>query len=110
MTSKFTVSPAAQRDYRVLGGARPSGAETLARAALQKAHSSNGSDSVHVTSRPNGWAVKTEGSQRASSIQPTKAQALSAARVKASGQGGRVIVHGTDGKIVTNTKPAAKRK
>ena len=36
--SKFTISPPAQTDFRVLGGTRPSGADTLARAALNQAH------------------------------------------------------------------------
>ncbi|MGD0862940.1 MAG: DUF2188 domain-containing protein [Candidatus Limnocylindrales bacterium] len=110
MTSKFTVSPAAQSDYRILGGTRPSGAEATARAALQKAHASGRSGSVHVTSRDSGWAVKSEGSQRAASIQPTKAKAVAIGRAKASGSGGRLIEHGKDGKIVRNTKPVPKQK
>jgi hypothetical protein len=110
MTSKFTVSPAAQREYRILEGSRPSGAEAAARDALRKAHASSGSSSVHVTSRDGGWAVKSAGSARASSIQPTKAKAVAVARTKASSQGGRVIEHGKDGKIVKNTKPSSPKK
>jgi len=87
MTSRFTVSPAAQRDYRILGGAKPSGAEAVARNALKQAKASSGSSSVHVTARDNGWAVKSAGSVRASSIE-----------------------HAKGGKIIKNTKPAPEHK
>jgi hypothetical protein len=110
MTSKFTVSPAAQRDYRILEGARPSGAEAAARDALKKAQASNGSGTVHVTARDNGWAVKSQGSARASSIQPTKAKAVAVARTRAGSQGGRLIEHGKDGRILKNTKPSSAQK
>lgn len=110
MTSKFTVSPAAQRDYRILGGAKPSGAEAVARNALTQAKAGSRPSSVHVTARDNGWAVKSAGSVRASSIEPTKSKAVATARAKASSQGTRLVEHGKDGKIVKNTKPSPKHK
>jgi hypothetical protein len=65
---------------------------------------------VHVTARDDGWAVKTEGRQRASSIQPTKVKAVAVGRAKASDQGVRLVEHAKDGRIIKNTKPVAKPK
>lgn len=110
MTStKFAVSPAAQRDYRVLGGSRPSGANASARAALAKAHASRAPAAVHVTQRKDGWAVKTEGRDRAATIKATKAEAVSVAREIAGSQRARLIEHGAEGRIIKNTKPAPKK-
>jgi hypothetical protein len=36
--SKFTVSPPAQHEFRILGGTRPNGSEALVREALEAAH------------------------------------------------------------------------
>ena len=106
MTSpKFTVSRAAQRDYRVIGGKRPSGAEGVARDALTKANAARTPPAVHVTHRKDGWAVKTEGRERAASIEPTKAKAVNEARKTAGDRGARLIEHGSDGRISKNTKP-----
>lgn len=109
-TRKFAVSPVAQRDYRVLGGTKPSGTDAAARTALAKAQSSRLPSAVHVTQRKDGWAVKTEGHERASRIQPTKAQAVHSAREKASSQGARLIEHDSGGRISKNTKPIPKKK
>lgn len=108
--SKFGVSPAAQRVYRVLGGTKPSGADATARAALAKAHASHQPPAIHVTQRKGGWAVKTEGRERAATIKPTKAKAVDAARGRAGSQGARLIEHGSDGRIIRNTKPIPKKK
>jgi hypothetical protein len=107
---KFEVSPIAQRDYRVLGGTRPSGANAAAKAALAKAHKSHTPDPVHTTARRDGWAVKSEGRERAATVKPTKAQALDAARHLAAARGARLIEHDAHGKIVKNTKPRSKAK
>lgn len=104
-TSKFTVSPRAQGQYTVLGGRKPSGSKAAAKAALAKASASRRSAAIHVTPRENGWAVKTAGTERAASVQPTKAKAVSAARKMAASQRSRLIEHGGDGRIVKNTKP-----
>lgn len=109
-TRKFAVSPVAQRDYRVLGGTKPSGADAAARAALAKAHASRQPSAVHVTQRKDGWAVKTEGRERATTIQPTKAQAVHTARERAGSQGARLIEHDSGGRISKNTKPISKKK
>lgn len=107
MARKFTVSPAAQHEYRVLGGARPTGAASAARQALEKARAARPPDAVHVTKRSDGWAVKTAGRERAASVKPTKSQALDTARAAAVKHGARLIEHGKDGKIMANTKPKA---
>jgi hypothetical protein len=105
--SKFVVSHPAQREYRVLGGDRPSGASQAARSAWDKAERST-SGSIHVTPRDGGWAVKKAGSAKASTVQPTKAQAIAVAKTKAAATGSRLIEHGTTGKITKNTKPKKK--
>ncbi len=102
---KFTVSPAAQREYRVLGGG-PSGADATARQAIERARSARQPDAVHVTKRDDGWAVKTAGRDRAMVIKPTKSEAMDSARSTAANRGARLVEHGRDGKIVRNTKPA----
>jgi hypothetical protein len=107
---RFAVSPVAQRDYRVLGGTRPSDANAAARAALASAHKLRQPDAVHVTPRKDGWAVKLEGRDRPAVVKPTKAQAVEVARQTARAQGARLIEHGTDGKIVKNTKPVTGQK
>jgi len=110
MSAKFRVSPAAQKDYRVLGGERPSGASAAARAALEKAHSARPAAAIHVTPRSDGWAVKKAGGQRASTVQRTKAKAMKVGRAQAGTQGVRLVEHGKSGKITANTRPSPARK
>lgn len=102
---RFQISPAAQREYRVLGGMRPSGADAVARAALAKAHASRKPAAVHVTHRKVGWAVKTEGRDRAAAVKPTKAKAIDDARKRAASHGARLVEHDMHGRITKNTKP-----
>lgn len=54
----------------------------------------------HIVPHDDGWAVKNEGSQRASSVHTTQAQAYEAARdsLHKSG-GGEISIHGKDGQI-----------
>lgn len=104
-TSQFKVSPAAQREYRVLSDGTPTGADEVARQALQKARADRQPDPIHVTKRTDGWALKTAGRERATTVKPTKAAAMDAARETAAKRGARVVEHGRDGKIVHNTKP-----
>jgi hypothetical protein len=104
--SKFVVSHPAQRDYRVLGGDRPSGASDAARSAWDQAGRSVAA--IHVTPRADGWAVKKAGSAKASTVQPTKAKAIAVGKAKAAESGSRLIEHGSSGKITKNTKPKKK--
>ena len=109
MSSQFRVSRAAQNEYRVLGGERPSGASAAARAALDKAHSARSGSSIHVTPRPDGsWAVKKAGGERASTVQPTKAKAVAIGRAQAGAQKVRLVEHDQAGKIARNTQPRVK--
>lgn len=104
--SKFSVSRPAQRTYTVLSGGRPSGAHSTAKTALSKAQASRTPAAVHVTHRKEGWAVKTEGRERAASVESTKAKALEQGRKAAADRGARLIEHSADGRIVKNTKPS----
>ena len=53
----------------------------------------------HVVPRPNGWAVKAETNQRATSIHRTQREAIDAARDVAVNVGSEVIIHGRNGRI-----------
>ena len=54
---------------------------------------------VHVVPHPDGWAVKTEGSSRASAVTQTQGQAIEQGRQQAQRAQGELFIHGTDGKI-----------
>ena len=52
-----------------------------------------------TTPHPNGWAVRKEGSRRASTIHATQAGAWNEARRRARGAGGEALLQGKNGKI-----------
>lgn len=54
---------------------------------------------VHVVPHPEGWAVKREGADRASSVHDRKADALDAGRDLARKDEVELVIHGQDGKI-----------
>jgi uncharacterized protein YdaT len=54
---------------------------------------------VHVVPHEDGWAVKREGAERASSVHPTQKEALDAGRPIAQREKTELVTHGTDGKI-----------
>jgi Uncharacterized protein conserved in bacteria (DUF2188) len=54
---------------------------------------------VAVEPRPKGWAVQRDGSQRASSLHETKAEAVEAARRQARRQKAELVIKGEDGRI-----------
>lgn len=54
---------------------------------------------IHVVPHSDGWAVRREGSDRASSIHDTKAAALAAARNLGRKDHVEVVSHGRDGRI-----------
>lgn len=54
---------------------------------------------VHVTPRDEGWAVIREGSDRASSVHPTQAEAERAGREAARRDETEFFLHGRDGRI-----------
>lgn len=55
---------------------------------------------VHVTPRGGeGWSVRREGNQRATSIEPTQAAAEQVARQIARREHTELLIHGRDGRI-----------
>lgn len=53
----------------------------------------------HVIPHTNGWAVKPEGGERASSVHSTQAEAVEQATALARTQRSEVLIHGEDGQI-----------
>lgn len=54
---------------------------------------------VAVEPRPKGWAVQTDGAKRASSLHPTKAEAVKAGREQAKRQGAELVIKNQDGQV-----------
>lgn len=54
---------------------------------------------LHVVPRIDGWAVRTEGSSRATSIHRSQCEAIEAARKLAKKAATMVVIHGRDGRI-----------
>lgn len=53
----------------------------------------------HVVPHAKGWAVKSAGSSRASSVHSTQKSAIQAARSTAIKNGSEMLVHGSNGRI-----------
>lgn len=53
----------------------------------------------HVVPHDGSWAVRSAGSQRASSVHRTQLEAIDAARSIARNQGTELLIHGRDGRI-----------
>jgi len=53
----------------------------------------------HVVPHKDGWAVKSEKSQRVTSIHDTQREAIEAAREIAQHQKSEVVIHRPDGRI-----------
>jgi uncharacterized protein YdaT len=53
----------------------------------------------HVVPHSDGWAVKPEGGERASSVHDTQQAAIDQAREVARNQGTELFIHGRDGRI-----------
>lgn len=54
---------------------------------------------IHVVPRDNGWAVKKERSERASSVHETKREAIEQARAQAKRDKVELVIHNKDNKI-----------
>lgn len=54
---------------------------------------------IHVVPHKDGWAVKKEGGERASSLHDTQADALKAARDQGRRDHVEVVTHRPDGRI-----------
>lgn len=53
----------------------------------------------HVVPHEDGWAIRSAGSQRATSIHDTQGEAIEVGREIARNQGTELFVHGRDGRI-----------
>ena len=53
----------------------------------------------HVVLRREGWAVKGEGNQRASSVHDTQREAIEVARETAIRHSSKMLIHGKNGRI-----------
>ncbi|WP_258228672.1 DUF2188 domain-containing protein [Aeromonas sp. HMWF015] len=53
----------------------------------------------HVVPHENGWAVKGEGNQKATSVHNTQQQAIDAARDITRNQQSELVIHRPDGRI-----------
>ena len=53
----------------------------------------------HVVPHEKRWAVRSAGSQRATSIHSTQGEAISVGRAIARNQRSELVVHGKDGRI-----------
>lgn len=56
-------------------------------------------NNVHITKRPNGWAVKTENTTKAYKITKTQKEAIAIGKKIAEKRGSENIIHGRDGRI-----------
>ena len=54
---------------------------------------------IHVVTHENGWAVRREGSDRASAVERTKEEAVDRGREIAQRERGELVIHGEDGRI-----------
>lgn len=54
---------------------------------------------IHVVPHEQGWAVRREGGDRASSVHDTKAEAMEQARNQGRRERVEVVEHGRDGRI-----------
>jgi len=54
---------------------------------------------IHVVPHPDGWAVKREGAERATSVHERKVDAVEAGRASARQDEVELVIHGKDGKI-----------
>lgn len=57
------------------------------------------SKNQHVVPHKDGWAVKGEGADRASSIHRTQSEAIERGREVAQNQRSELFIHGRDGRI-----------
>lgn len=57
------------------------------------------SKNVHITPRPNGWAVISAGAERAAIVAPTQAAAAAIGRQMAINRESELFIHGRNGQI-----------
>jgi hypothetical protein len=71
--------------------------KSSAKAAVKKRKTN--SENLHVVPRIDGWAVRSEGSSRATSIHSSQREAIDAARKLAKKTATQLVIHGRDGRI-----------
>lgn len=54
---------------------------------------------VHIVPHSDGWAVKIEGNDRATSVHRTQEQAIDAGRDRARRDESEILIHGENGRI-----------
>ena len=54
---------------------------------------------IHVVPRNDGWAIRKEGTSRATSVHETQRDAVEAGREIARNQSSELVIHGRDGRI-----------
>ncbi len=54
---------------------------------------------IHIVPRGTGWAVKREGSDRASKVTETQREAIQSGRQTAKREGAELVIHGENGQI-----------
>lgn len=54
---------------------------------------------VHVVPHPQGWAVRIEGNDRATSVHDTQRDAIDSGRDRARRDGTEILIHGENGRI-----------
>lgn len=54
---------------------------------------------IHVVPHKDGWAVKKEGNERASSVHQTQRDAIDIGREAAQSANSELVIHGRDGRI-----------
>lgn len=57
------------------------------------------SKNVHIVPHSDGWAVKIEGNDRATSVHRTQEQAIDAGRERARRDETEILIHGENGRI-----------
>jgi len=64
-----------------------------------KSHRKTNGANLHVVPRVDGWAVRAEGSTRATSLHNSQREAVEAARKLAKEAATQLVIHGRDGRI-----------
>ncbi|OJY95523.1 MAG: hypothetical protein BGP25_06445 [Lysobacterales bacterium 63-13] len=54
---------------------------------------------VHIVPHSDGWAVKIEGNDRATSVHDTQEQAIESGRDRARRDESEILIHGENGRI-----------
>lgn len=73
--------------------------DTTPKSKLPAAKRKTNGGNLHVVPRIDGWAVRTEGRSRATSVHSSQREAIEAARELAKQAATQLVIHGRDGRI-----------